>query len=661
MANKKYNNDLLKTARENWNDVYVDALSEKDASIFKKRKKAVDMYIDGVKLRKIEKTTGIPHSKIGIYIGKCLAIDENGKEKGYSGLIPYNHVGRKSTMSANELSSNKGSLQSLFLRYPQIKNFIQDMYFGKNATLNKYITKKDLFEYFLTECKKQGIQDYEYPFNTSSKGIRSFYKYIDSLTLTNPDKAIFRESKDSIQKYYSTGKGEKKRQYPFVPYSVVQIDGHKIDMLYAIEIEKNGESFYMPATRMWLIAAIDVATRAILGYSLTANDNYSQTDVMKAIQDIIMPRRMKELHLRGLQYPENGGYPSLAIPEVSWAVPNVIMMDNAKAHLAQNVTSTLTEKLGCTLNYGPVGSPETRGIVERFFRTLEERGYHRMPSTTGSSINDVRRKDAEKNAVKYRITYNDIEELTEILIANYNNSIHSALNNESPLECMQRRLDAGMQPFILFDDKEKQYVKELSYIHDERIVRGSLSCGKRPYITYKKSEYRNIVLSQSPDLIGHKLHLVINPDDISYIRAYLETGEELGCLKATGEFGEKSHSLKTRTWANKLGNERKNQKLQSDYQPLFELEESLLERSATSRSSRTKLGIIKREQNDTPIIMGNEDTVKESSLKNINAEKNSVDSNEKKGFGQITEQDKEILRLLSEAGTIEEAIKRGLI
>ena len=45
-----------------------------------------------------------------------------------------------------------------------------------------------------------------------------------------------------------------------------------------------------------------------------------------------------------------------------------------------------------------------------------------MPSTTGSNIRDNKRNDPEKNSVKYHITYSDICELLEYLIAEYNNS-----------------------------------------------------------------------------------------------------------------------------------------------------------------------------------------------------------------------------------------------
>ena len=125
-----------------------------------------------------------------------------------------------------------------------------------------------------------------------------------------------------------------------------------------------------------------------------------------------------------------------------WNMPCSIRLciDNAKAHLAGNVLHKLVDTLGCSLNFGSVATPETRGIIERFFGTLETRGFHRLPGTTGSNIYDTKRKNPQEEAVRYNITFEQITELMEVLIAEYNNTPHSSLKNETPLECLTRKL-----------------------------------------------------------------------------------------------------------------------------------------------------------------------------------------------------------------------------
>lgn len=606
MANKKYNLSTLKIERLEWKNVLVDVLDNTAREAFLSRKKAVDMYIDGFTLKEIEDKTNINKVSINKYVEKCRAINpQDNQPYGYGALLHYKHTSKKVSNKINTTSSNKGNFEALLLHYPQLQSFIYDNYFGnKKDTLEKNMKVSILHKKFLTECRQLGIQDYEYPFNTDSKASRSLQRYINELRNKNESKTINRESKDAQQRFNSTGKGQKYSSEPIIPYSVVQLDGHKIDMLYSVEvIHSDGSITYLPATRMWLIAIIDVSTRAILGYSLSTQQNYNQTDVLAAIKDAMCPRVPIEFSIPGFEYPSNGGFPSFAIKEVEWAMFENIMLDNAKSHLAHDVVSKLTERLGCAVNFGSVATPETRGIVERFFYTLEENGYHRIVSTTGSNIQDTRRLNAEKDASKYQVTYNDIVELTEYLIAKYNNSPHSALSGRTPLQVLENRvINAGIQPYIAYS-KQKETINSLTNIIIERTVRGSYKNGKRPYISYEGVEYRNEILSITTSLVGTKVFLDVNPSDISSILAYTEDGIELGYLRAVGDWGLHPHSLRTRK--NALKAIRKNT---SENEPFFvslvSYEEELKKRATKSRVARTQQNTIIREKQNTDSIKG---------------------------------------------------------
>ncbi len=659
MRNKKYNLLELRQDREEWASIKTDLWVPEQREQFLKRKEAVDMYIDDFNAKDIYATTGINHDKIAKYVARCLQIDPNtGKQQGYVGLIPYRKVNKK-IQTKSCTSASKGAFVNLLLSYPSLDVFIKDNYFGKkNSSLEKRILPSNLHKKFLEECRRLKIQDYEYPFNTTDNAKRTFYKYLRKIEKENMNDAINRENKNVKQKFFSTGIGENLRPVPLTPFSVVQLDGHKIDMLYTVEvINKHGEIIRMPAMRMWLIAVIDVATRVILGYSLTSNENYNQTDILRAIRNSVIPRNPIEFTLSGLKYPDNLGYHYWAIPETSWAIPNAIMLDNAKSHLANNVINKLCSQMYCALNFGSVATPETRGIVERMFKTLEENGYHRTVSTTGSNINDIRRINAEKDAVKFQITYNDIAQLTEYFIAMYNNSPHSALDNQTPLECMRRRIvEAGMQPCIA-GNKMKRVIYELTNFTEIKTIRGSFKYGRRPYITYAGVEYRNDILAQSMGLIGKKLIIEVNPDNIKTIKGYFEDGTELGILTAVGEWGRKNHSLKTREEALKLSNYNK-QKNNPFYAPLTELENELNERALNERRARTKAARLRVEQDKE--ITPQENIVNiptEYSTSNIYTTVSDEEAIQRKRESYTPEE----LAAIMNAGSLEEAYNQGLL
>ncbi len=591
MRTHKYNLFELRNIRETWKDMPIEAIPEKQREQFVMRKLAVDMYIDGSNSIEIEGKTGVFHNNIPRLIERCTTLNEFGEYYGYEALLSNRRI----------ISSDKGTQNRefglLLSTYPELKSFIEGCWYGdKKYTLEKNMNTKTLHMRFLKKCLELGVPDYEYPFNTDTKAYVSLTKYVKDLDKNNIKKAASRESKDICQKIMSTGYGTRYSNNPIAPFSAVQIDGHIIDMIYNIELlHEDGTIERKIATRAWLIAVIDVATRCILGYSISQEFNYNQYDVLEAVQNSIIPHKRPVITIDGLRYPNNGGYYSEVYPELKYALFDTVMLDNAKSHLAQNTMNKLIDQLYCSVNYGSVATPETRGIIERFFGTLETRGFHKLPSTTGSNIRDLKRKNPEKAAVNYDVTLEEIIQLMDVLIAEYNTTPHSGIENLTPLECLKRRvLENGMYPTIA-DDETIKNIEKLNYIIDTRIVRGGTKVsGRRPYINYQGTEYRCSELSVNEEYIGETITLYINPRDISELEAYSSKGYFIGVLRARGEYGTRSHSLKTRKNAQKLARERGRDKLEFDT-PVTAYEQTLRKKGETSKRDATKADIVRRE------------------------------------------------------------------
>ena len=98
----------------------------------------------------------------------------------------------------------------------------------------------------------------------------------------------------------------------------------------------------------------------------------------------MVPWRPKTLTIPGIKVFSSGNFRSGLIEEAKWGLWDEFLYDNAKANLSNIVRDRLTQIVGSSVNAGPVGVPERRGIIERFFRTLEESSYHQLPSATGS-------------------------------------------------------------------------------------------------------------------------------------------------------------------------------------------------------------------------------------------------------------------------------------
>ena len=612
MSDKKYDIKYLQSIRKQWYSIPLEIIPEEKREIFINRKKAIDLYIDGEKVHKIFQITGIQASHITRYMKDCISLDEYGNYYGYYALIPRRRLRGK---------YEYGLFQSLMKKYPDLQTYIVGNYFGdKKYTLEKNMNFKTLHEKFIRKCKELGIQDYEYPLNTQNMGYVSLIAYVKDLENKNLEKSASRENKDTRQKLLSTGIGTKYTSPTLLPYHTVQVDGHIIDLGYSIEVDNlDGTVSHVMATRPWLFAVIDVATRTIIGYALSQSFNYDQTVVLSAIRNAIEPHKEMKFEIPGLKYPANGGYPSLADSRLEYAMFDTIMLDNAKAHLAGNVLHKLVDTLGCSLNFGSVATPETRGIIERFFGTLETRGFHRLPGTTGSNIYDTKRKHPQEEAVRYNITFEQITELMEVLIAEYNNTPHSSLKNETPLECLTRKLQNPFCRPTIASEELKNEIHTLTFLTQRVTVRGGVSSGKRPYIQYKGAKYRNNILASSGEYVGKEITILIDPEDVSTVEAYNDKGYFLGTLTANGEYGRIPHSLKSRENALSLTRENgmKNKEFST---PLTEYETFLKGQAKTSRRAATKADIFRKE-NKKPTVSEQNKLAKKAEIRNLEQEK----------------------------------------
>lgn len=593
MASKKYDISELQVFHDEWTNIPVDAIPEKYRGIFQKRKMAIDMYIDGYKMSEIERCTSIKHSNLPKLLEKCIALNSLGMMNGYIGLIPQKRLAQRKF----DGEDSRDYFAQLLSYYSELPEFLKGNYFGITPyTTERVMNIRTLHEKFLRKCKELQITDDEYPFNTDALGYYALYRYIQKIDRENIELSANRESKDTKQKLLSTGIGKRYSINPVAPFSGVQVDGHIIDIIYTTQVRmEDGTIQSMPAHRCWLFVVIDIATRCIIGYSTSQEMNYNQYDVLRAFQNAVLPHQKIEFKIPGYCYPENGGFPSMALPETEYALFDMVMLDNAKSHLSKNVRDKALNVLNCALNYGSVATPETRGIVERFFGTLESKGFHRLPMTTDSNVRGLKRRNPEYKAVKYNVTYDDIIEVIEQLIIQYNNSPHESLYNNTPLQEIERKIrEYGMMPTIA-SEKKIEEIKKITYFTVTRKVSGNKQNGKRPYISYANAHYRNDLLSSSNIYLGKTLTLLVNPDDVSTVEAFAEDGTPLGTLTAVGEKGMKSHSIKSRKAINQYAKQNKTDNT-SFLTPVTAYELELERRAPYSKRDRTRADILRREE-----------------------------------------------------------------
>jgi putative transposase len=470
VENLNINQESLDTSL--WPTVLIENLTPEHCKLFLERKKAVDLFIStDMKVKDIETETGLRRDEIHRFVRRCLEKDESGEIMGYKGLIPYKRIkdyNRKDFPVNNEEDSNNytGAFSLLLDTYPTLKELIIDLYLNRKSNKNKIIDPiiniRNLHKKFINECKVLGIKMNEYPFNTNSLAIKSLERYVKSLSKSYFVEVANRNGEQAAMVAKNTGIGNKNNPMIIRPLERVEFDGHRIDTSIAIIFKTpEGDEIIEVMNRIWILSIVDVATRAILGYHLCLNKEYSAHEVLMCIRNAVFSWKRKSLTIKGLNYSERANFPSNLISEASFGLWDEFCYDNAKANIAKNVKEKLVDLIGCSINMGPVAVPVRRPIIERFFRTLEQNGFHRLPSTTGSNPKDPKRKNSEENAIKYRITAQHLEELTDVLIAEYNASPHEGNSNLSPLEVFEQRVARGMTILQLPEEKRN----EITFFH----------------------------------------------------------------------------------------------------------------------------------------------------------------------------------------------------
>ncbi len=544
--------DMLNLAE--WPIVDTNALDEVGTEKYQNRKQAVEMYLqDSATLSEISEVTGIEKKEITRFVERCLKVDQYGEILGFRALNPGLHLKsyEREHLPKVNASNYTGAFELLLEKFTDLRDWIHEKALAtKKNSLEITYSVKYMHKKFLEKCKELGISPSQYPRNTEDQARRSLERYVKKLKVRHfGNEHIYGEIAAMMAK--TVGRGEKNYTTNFRPFSRVMFDAHKIDLILTIRYtDPDGNRVKKTLKRIWLLVIQDVSTKSVLGHLLCVKPEYSQMDVLQCMQNAIHPHNPMTFTIKGLMYPEEGSFPSLSIPETQWAVWREFWMDNAKANLAKNVKDKLTKTVGCFINAGPVKSPLRRAFIERFFRILEVNGYHLLPSTTGSNPNDPKRKNAEKKALASEISIEQLEELTEVMLAQYNVEPHSGNSGLNPLKAMRDKIQRGILPRILPEHRRQEL--GLLIVSKTVTVQGNLSKGRRPYINFEGAQYRNSVLSQHAGLIGKKLTIYINIMDVRSVRAFLINGSELGPLRVSGKWAKTPHSLETRRAINKL-------------------------------------------------------------------------------------------------------------
>ena len=493
---------------------------------------------------------------------RCLQIAPDGRPWGFRAMVPRTRIHQPvRTAPFREVEGKPsagfgGILGKLLLDHPMIREGLVNALgrLGREAYQPTTMKGRQLHGKFLELCAKTGLTEEDYPFNTIEKGRRSLHDWVKRVYLPLHSHAFVKgeHGQDAATAFDFQRDGEARRT-PAQPWEDWQLDEVKIDVYARYEfLSSDFVPIYLELPRIVAIVCKDTSTGAVPAWKLVLAREVNVGDLLEVIWMAVSGPRKVDPTVPESDYKEGAGFPAVVLPALRYAMCRKLSLDNALAHLADDLRNALEKTCGCKVVLGKPKTPLERAEIEAEFSALARKVVHQLPGTTGSGPKDPKRKKAAL-PLEGLIRVEELEHTMDVYFANRNGLPHAASNDVAPLERLKYALSKGiLDPVVLPPDKRHAHVFGF---RREVTVRADLSKGRRPFVNFLKLRYRGPVLTSFAGFVGKRLIVRASPLDLRTIVAFDQNGLELGTLRAEGKWGVLPHDLRIRNLFQKLRRE----------------------------------------------------------------------------------------------------------
>jgi transposase InsO family protein len=524
---------------DEWPMVDVTLIDIKLRDETQQRISALRFYLEtNATVSEVQDKWGVSKTTLFRMIGLCMNTMPDGTVIGFRAAMPHarfsSYHRRKSvdTMRSDGRGS-AGAFARLRETYPGLQEWLDThakVYRSRKKGGEYFV---NVHEAFLKECESVGIKDDQYPLNRKAGGSGALRTYL-----------IDRHKHYQAEKEKNSKlRVERDLFPPMSPLDEVQVDGHNLDIRLVIsELDAYGEEVLYEILRVWLIAIKDTHSRCVLGHSIALGHTYDHIDILQAVYNSLAPHKQPLSVIPDACYHKDGGFPSQNI-SLEWRTWLSIKLDNAMAHKARHVQEVLAKRVGCVSDFGPPHEPNDRAIIERFFEYVAQNFSHRIIGTTGSSTNDeikARLSPTHPDGLKLLITLDELKEVVDIVLSNYNGRPHSGIQGHTPLGLFK----AGLSRDALLPDRVRAELRrENSFIMEYQLVkvRSSAKYGGA-YVNFCYLKYKNSDVLRS-DSAGMEVTIGFLRRDVSTIWLFDSAGVSLGILTPPAPWCNHPHSL----------------------------------------------------------------------------------------------------------------------
>jgi hypothetical protein len=546
-----------------------EALDEEALARYLPRKRAVQMYADGIPHPDITAATKVARQTIFYLVGRCVTAAGDGAIAGFRALVPWRRLaGYERRAPVEHVIGDgpggcAGALSQLFSLYPEVELNIRNRYLpaeGQAVPVVR-ISYAELHGEFLDQLRALGLTDEDWPFNTCNCGYKALRAYCLGLLEEEPTRWFGARAGEDAVRRRGLGSGQRSVFPQLRGYGACQLDFHKVDAASVLMLEtEHGGKLPVPIARWHIGFLIEERWNLVLGAFVALELTPSGDSVLEVIESALRPPNSTSEAACCKLTVDGKVLPLQVMPEIAYQGFSVLKMDNAWSNAATEVVDNIIRTVGCAINFGPVKAWWRRHPVERIFGKLTERGLKRLPSTLGSGPKDTRRNKPLEQAMKFEITIRDLTDIIHGCIREHNEEGNEGNSFASPIGALRHDLarpESGtfLQPL---PRAVQQDFKLLSHV-EVVTVRGDRAKNVRPYVRLGRWKYTNAALASAYRLVGRELIVYCDRRDVQVAHAtVLETGERLGrLLPPVGKQGQHM-SWRNRVLMNQAGLSQRN-------------------------------------------------------------------------------------------------------
>lgn len=524
-----------------WVNPDPDTLPEQKRSGYLKLRSALVAAIGGMSVRAAAKAYDVDRRALSKALKFAPSLGPDGRAVGFRACVPYRHrVSRLPERSKEPVRSGPGAFTRLMAATPGLPELVHG-YSGPLPT-GKYKCRKfnSLFGKVLNLSRRiHGAESY--PFDVADSGRRALLEYIK--------RERHKRAEQQCPEAFPEEQPSHAMRVLFrdAPLDRIEYDAHTADIQLKLAIDApDGSTVVRTLRNVTLLIAICAVSRHILSYVLRFGA-YNQLDVLTLFHRALEPWTPRQLIVPGMSYPD-GAVIGLAnlLPERS---PRGIMIagDNALAHHADAVIGNLQVHHRGVLNLGKAYVPESRPIVEAFFRRIEEGGLRGIAGSFQPASTNTSGPVATTNMRPdhYPLHFQAFEDLMDVLVAGHSVTPHSGLHLNTPVDRLKTHLVQGGWHFESADSCSD--ATRLTTVRIRPTVRGSRRAGKPPYVEWGSSKYRSPRLDMDWSRIGTCLDADVNLEDIrTMVLLDPKGGGPLFKLHAMPPWDQSPHTLAMR-------------------------------------------------------------------------------------------------------------------